>query len=90
MILSDLCTDNLGGHTHEVYVTGAGSILSSSGEQDPLQDNISSGADADPITSQRKTDSEGIEDPSIGINLEEIQCSYDTLNTDHFTDPMSL
>jgi hypothetical protein len=56
----------------------------------PIASNISSGADADPITSQRKTDSEGIEDPSIGINLEEIQCPYDTLNTDHFTDPMSL
>lgn len=86
MILSDLCIDNLGGHTHEVHVTGDGAILSSSGEQDPLQ----GGADADPITSQRKTDSKGIEDPSIGINLEENQCPYDTFNTDHFTDPMSL
>lgn len=45
--------------------------------------NISSGADVDLITSQRKTDSEGIEDPSIVISVEEFQCLYDA-NRDHF------
>jgi len=69
-----------------VHVTGDGAILSS-GEQDTLQDNISSGADVDLTTSERKTDSEGIKDPSIGINVEEIQGPYDTSNKDHFTDP---
>ena len=69
-----------------MHVTGDGAILSS-GEQDTLQDNISSGADVDLTTSERKTDSEGIKDPSIGINVEEIQGPYDTSNKDHFTDP---
>lgn len=75
----------MGHHTDEVHVTGDGAILSS-GEQDTLQDNISSGADVDLTTNQRK-DCEGIKDPSIGINAEEIQGPYDTLNKDHFTDP---
>ncbi|XP_021304222.1 chromatin structure-remodeling complex protein SYD isoform X6 [Sorghum bicolor] len=78
--------DDLGRHTHEVHVTGDGAILSSA-EQDTLQDNISSGADVDLTTSQRKTDSEGIKDPSIGTNIEEIQGPYETSNKDHFTDP---
>ncbi|CAL5047140.1 unnamed protein product [Urochloa decumbens] len=84
-MVSVVAASTPGCHMDEVHhTTGDGAILSS-GKQDTLRGNISSGADVDLPTFQRERDFEGDKDHSTGINVEGTQGPHDASGKGHST-----